>query len=306
MKRISKQAKKRKENNLKPLVLIISNKGGVGKSSASISFSDYARRTQKNAALFDMDRAVRSLERVFGWKMEDGKKVANFDPFSGVTPADSEDLDSTFDMFSAIVKGNFGAEAVLVDVPGGAVKRWLKGDKPVVSDPDTFATVAEQAGYRLVFVSMLHPEKSASVTPLEIMRAFGDKADHYAIRNMQNGKVKKGESDFIFFDGKDAAPWAINIPGETESVIEMFERAGGEVFDFPKLEPYGLSLRLGSDELPMCMARMSVYNNFNLTGSVRPFLMKTGALAAKILGFEEDLNADGTLNDSCAPTFRQD
>lgn len=214
-----------KKDGTKRLVLVVSNKGGVGKSVVSRALLDTLRSTGRTVHAFDADGDVGSLLTAYGTR-ENGKLVPNQDPAVGVGYYDIRKDGSR----NAIIDGlASGAPVVLHDLAGGSLGEL----KRVADDGDGVEQLCmsiEEQGYKLVLVHVLSNVQGATASVAEYVQAFGEHAEHVAVLNKAWGRE---DQDFPFWFGF-TRPDGSTVGGKTRDALL---KAGGSEISFPALQP---------------------------------------------------------------------
>ena len=216
-----------KSATTKKLVLVVNNKGGVGKSVVSRSLLDVYRSNGKTVHAFDADGGVGSLLAAYGTRGEDGRLSVEQNPAEGVGYYDVRSDGSRNVLLDSL--GTAGASIVVHDLAGGS----LGEIKRIVDDGDGvdgFLDAVEGQGFRVVLVHVLSNVQGATASVREYLEAFGDRADHVAVVNKAWGKE---DSDFPFWYGF-TKPDGSKVGGNTRA--DLLGKGGAEIA-FPALQP---------------------------------------------------------------------
>ncbi|WP_193227876.1 nucleotide-binding protein [Aureimonas psammosilenae] len=179
---------------MKRVLLVTSEKGGVGKTLWTSSFLTLTRNEGVKIAAFDADGSVGGLARLCATKDADGEVSEQQDPLVGVGfYAGRSDRDSLRLMTSAEEE----YPLVLHDLAGGFLTQLMKmvdGGKGLEGFLETFA----EQGYRVTFVHMISSDIAAASSVANYLKATGSNADHVCVVNEHFGEL---EADFPFWYG---------------------------------------------------------------------------------------------------------
>jgi len=192
---------------MKRLVIVVSDKGGTGKSTFSRALGDYYRRHVKHAFLQDADGGVGQLLQFVGERGKDGKLKPDQNPLIGV---------QYFSVFEraqrdAIVDGiDSGAERVLIDMPAGTVALLRDIDREI-----GLFDLANRQGYGVTIVNAVTPMLASVRTVGTILDAFAEQP----------------EIGFVVFKnaffGPEPDDW--KIYNESRGRTDLLERGGLEL-----------------------------------------------------------------------------
>lgn len=215
----------------KKAIFVMSQKGGVGKSTFARGLLDHLRRFHPSGSTvpaktiaFDLQPEVNQLGIAYGLK----KAVVNGDmvydaaanlssPFEGVLSL-SLRSDKDVEMLGEAL--DYGADALLFDLPGGSIDEM----KSVFGTLKEFIGEYRSAGYEIVVVMALSYLAASSAGVEEIMKVWGSSAQYVAVLNL--GQAPR--EDFIFFDGERAERYGFPK--------ELIEASGGVVVEMPALQ----------------------------------------------------------------------
>lgn len=216
----------------KKAVFVMSQKGGVGKSTFARGLLDHLRRykpdgsaaTAKTIA-FDLQPEVNQLGIAYGLKKrDDGRGGMIYDdaanlssPFAGVLSLSLKD-DKDVEMLGEAL--DYGADILLFDLPGGSIDEM----KSVFGTLQEFVGEYSAAGYEIVVAMALTYLAASAAGVEEIMKVWGPSTKYVAVLNL--GQAPR--EDFIFFDGERAERF-----GYPKDLIEA---AGGLVVEMPALQ----------------------------------------------------------------------
>lgn len=210
----------------KRLVLVVNNKGGVGKSVVSRALLDVYRSNGKAVHAFDADGGVGSLLAAYGTRNGDGRLTQEQDPAVGVGYYDVRADGSRNKLLDSL---GSGAPLILHDLAGGSLGEIRR----IVDDGDGvdgFLDAVEGQGYRIVLVHVLSNVQGATASVREYLDAFAGRADHVAVVNKAWGR---DDSDFPFWYGF-TKPDGAKVGGNTRA--DLLGKGGAEVA-FPALQP---------------------------------------------------------------------
>lgn len=178
----------------KKLVLVVNNKGGVGKSVVSRALADTYRNAGKKAHIYDADGGVGSLVATYGTRGEDGRLVSPQDPAVGVGYYDIRHDDTRATLLNSLAGGS---EIVLHDLAGGSLNE-LKRIVDQGEGVEYLLESIEAQGYEVTLVHVISNVQGATVSVKEYADAFGDKAKHVVVVNKAWGSA---DEDFPFWFG---------------------------------------------------------------------------------------------------------
>ena len=249
---------------VKRLVLVVCNKGGVGKSVVSRALTDLYRNSSKSAHVFDADGGVGSVLSAYGTRGADGRLSHDQDPASGVGYYDIRSDSSRNTLLDSL---GSGASLILHDLAGGSLGEL----KRIVDDGDGvdgLLDAIEGQGYRVVLMHVLSNVQGATASVREYLDAFGDRADHVAVINKAWGK---DDTDFPFWFGYQR-PDGSKVGGKTRDDLLS---GGGVEIHFPALQP-GTFAKVEAANVPYSSAEKSD----DLTITERAHLSKFNKSAA--------------------------
>lgn len=215
----------------KKAIFVMSQKGGVGKSTFARGLLDHLRRhhpagsaAPARTIAFDLQPEVNQLGLAYGLKKDDGRGGLAYDaaanllnPFSGVMSLSLRD-DKDVEMIGEAL--DYGADILLFDLPGGSVDEM----KSVFGTLQEFIGEYKAAGYEIVVAMAMSYLAASAAGVEEIMRVWGPSAKYVAVLNL--GQAPR--EDFIFFDGERAERFGYPK--------DRIEAAGGVVVEMPYLQ----------------------------------------------------------------------
>lgn len=243
---------------IKRVVLVASEKGGVGKSVVTRTLVDYLRTHGHRVAAFDADGGVGATLRVLGARNAEGTILDQQNPVEGVGYYNGRLDEERNLLLDAIETG----EALYVhDLAGG-----LLADLTRIVDDGQGLTGLLNAfdvhGYRLTVLHLISPDIGSTqsvkrwleltVTPEEDATGSSEdesakfRADHVAVVNL--GHRRTAPADFPFWFGFDQG--AVRRGGKTR---EELLKSGGLEVTFPGL-PAGTFAKLDSENVPFSRA----------------------------------------------------
>jgi hypothetical protein len=181
-------------NVLKRVVLIVSEKGGVGKSVKARALIDQLRAEGIKLAAFDADGSIGALVRVQGTRDEGGRLVPKQDPTKGVGYYNVRDDADRNKLLDVIISGH---DIFVHDLAGGSLAdltRIVDGGEGL----DGLVAAFGEHGYRLTIVHVISPEIGSAQSVARWIDLVGDRVDHIAVRN---GRWGKSDADFPFWVG---------------------------------------------------------------------------------------------------------
>ena len=168
----------------KRLVLVVSGKGGVGKTTFSRLMTDAYRERKTRAAVFDADGQIGGLVRVY------------HDADVGFYDLRQDTERST--LLNSIASD---ADVILHDLPGGSRFEISKivdnGDGERV---EGFLAALRENGVRMTLVHVIDNEIESAQSVGQYLDVFGtDSVDHVAVLNMRESRDIK--TDFPYWSG---------------------------------------------------------------------------------------------------------
>lgn len=242
----------------KLLILVVNNKGGVGKSVIARQLADILRETKKTVEVYDTDGGTGSLLLSNGSRDENGGLLKEQDPRKGVGYFD---IRSDKDRAKLLNNLASGADVIVCDMAGGSLSEISR----IVDDGDGitgFAEAVKAQSYKIVIVNVLSNVQGATTSVRDYLRAFGDNAEYVAVINKAWGKT---EEDFPFWYGFTTSD-GTQKGGKTRA---DFLAAGGKEIHFPALQP-GTFAKVDAAQVPFAKAA----NNNDLTITERAHLSK--------------------------------
>lgn len=203
---------------MKRIVPIISQKGGVGKSTFSRGLVDVARGAGIPTGAFDADGGVGQLLAHYGERDPGGAYVQPQDPLRGVAFFDVRD-EYARELLVNVV--DTPAQLIVIDLPGGsmdALGAVLPGGLAGLLD-----TWVEE-GWEVRVVHVITSLKACAREVVRVVDALGAHARH--LRVARNLGVSDADA-FYIFEG-DAA-------GKHGRAKQRVREAGGAVIDIPKI-----------------------------------------------------------------------
>lgn len=160
----------------KRLVLVATNKGGVGKSTAVIHIADHLRENKIPFVAFDPDHANASFARFF--KKADGTKENSM---RLINIADDSSLDQITRVFD-----EENENLVLVDGVGAQQETFLNW----IEEIGLFDRAAE-INLKITFVLVIDEDKDTVDQAMSVAERAEDKVDYLVIRNLKTTSETK-------------------------------------------------------------------------------------------------------------------
>ena len=201
---------------MKRWIMVISDKGGTGKSIFSRALADRLRRDRIDRLLVDGDGTVGQLLQFYGERDETGR-LQEQTPDRGVMPflmtGGVKDRDALVNMI------DYGKTVVLCDLPAGSITfiRQLEHDVGLFD-------LVVQHGYRLTLVNVISPYRASTRTVSQMIELGGDRADYVVVENAWFGD----QEDYLLWYGGEGVPVS---KGKV-----MLEQRQGIALRMPRLE----------------------------------------------------------------------
>jgi hypothetical protein len=199
-------------------IMVLSEKGGTGKSTFCRALADRYRREETEALVVDGDGSVGQLLQFYGERDEKGHLVSPQRPETGVLDfamaGDVRDRDQLVNMVE------YGKSVVLCDLPAGSITflRRIERELGLFDLLDTH-------GYRMTLANVISPYRASTRTVIDMIELGGDRADYVVVENRWFG----GEGDYVLWHG--------NVEGFPPSRgKQMLQQRGGAMLILPKLE----------------------------------------------------------------------
>ena len=208
----------------KSIVLVVSDKGGPGKTTFATLTADHVRNVlHQSLACFDGDGMVGGFFACLGNRV-DGKLVMEQDPLTGCGAFDAR-TPAERNMVLDCVGG--GYDRILLDLPGGA------NLEDVVDRGRGCATLLDAyrlQGYQVVVVNMISNVRAATMSlGRHLSLLGGDGVRHFAVVNRHFGET---DASFPFFVGFRNGCGEVVGGNFRRQLLE----GGGLVLDMPSLD----------------------------------------------------------------------
>lgn len=208
-------------------IFVLSEKGGVGKSTQSDLLVGYFRN--KFPALrvlaFDADPNVGHLRTVHGIKKNGvyDQRANVAQPDKGVICFDVKDKKEGFMSIDLI---DFKPDVAIIDMPAGSanVFKNIFGNGDVSSIKNEY----KKEGIDIVIVIVIDALKCSADNVKRIIEVWGNDVQYVVARNLSRGE------NFIFFEGYDTD--GSRLDAEDKTPKEMLVEMGGSVIDIPALD----------------------------------------------------------------------
>lgn len=222
---------------MKTILMILGDKGGVGKTVVTRLIYDYLKRKNVSIAAYDCDKRNAQFVRHYGKRDADGKLMGQT-PLDGVARIDIFDpvgLGSLLDDLES-AKPDFA----VIDMPAGGHGQLEKTEQTFA-----FCESAKSLGYEVVLVHVLSRVKDSAHALTRLINFFGDKVSYLVVKNGFFGDADK----FTRF--------------ETGPAKEALERQNGAVLYLPDLYDTILDI-VDEHNLTFSEAKKSTYLPFSL------------------------------------------
>lgn len=179
---------------MKRFVLVISDKGGVGKTLMARVIADRIRRDGLDALLIDGDGEIGGLYQFYAKLDANGEPLAD-QVDGGVVPVRFTGTDRERDQLLAAV--DLDRPLVLADMPAASLTALRR-----VDDETGFFAELARAGYRVTLVNVLSPFSASTRTVREMIELAGKQADYVVAINRWFGD----DEDFFMWTGNENTP----------------------------------------------------------------------------------------------------
>ena len=239
----AQQARTPTPTRQKRVVLVTSEKGGVGKSVTARTLVEHLRAGGTRVAAYDADGGVGSLLRVLGTRDAAGELVDAQEPTVGVGYYNIRADDQRATLLDCVASGE---PLIVHDLAGGSLADLARISDMGEGLDDLLAAFAGE-GYRPVVLHLISSEVAATQSVARWLELAGTRVDHVAIRNTRWGKA---EADFPFWHGY------VDGNGEAQGGKvrrRLLEEFGGFEISLPPL-PSGTFAKIDADALPFAVA----------------------------------------------------
>ena len=201
---------------MKRFVMVLTDKGGTGKSIMTRAIADRFQRDNVKALLVDGDGEVGQLFQ-FHCKLDADGNPGKQSPGDGVLTMRVTGEEKERDKLLAML--DYDMPTVLVDMPAASLTALAKFDAEV-----GFFDELKRSGYRATLVNVLSPFQSSTRTVRQMIDLAGKNADYVVVVNRWFGD----DEDFYMWFGDDN-----NKPSQGRDMLPEF---GGIEIDLPKLQ----------------------------------------------------------------------
>lgn len=217
----------------KRFVMVLTDKGGTGKSMLARAIADRYRRQGTSALLVDADGEVGQLYQFYCAVDAEGDPIEQT-PGNGVMTMRFTGTDKERDQLLSML--DHDAPVVLVDMPAASLTALTAFDAQV-----GFFDELQRSGYRATLINVLSPFQSSTRTVKEMINLAGDRADYVAVINRWFG------------DDEDFFMWFGDAQHEPSSGRALLTRFGGKEIDLPALQ-VGVLVAVDDLMVPFCAA----------------------------------------------------
>ena len=182
------------------IILVVNQKGGVGKTVAAQVTTEYLRALGSHSvAAFDADGGVGGLVASLGTKDAEGFPEEVQDPLVGVGYFDIRSSEERGQVVNCM---SVGSDIIVVDMAGGSLS-----DLTEVADGgdgvDTLLRGYAEYGYRVTLMHVISGLLPATNSVGAYLEIFGDRVDHVVVKNLSCvGKDKVFPFWSGFIDGE--------------------------------------------------------------------------------------------------------
>jgi hypothetical protein len=250
----------------KRVLLIASEKGGVGKSVVCRTLVDFLRQRGVRVAAYDADGAVGATLRILGARDANGRLVETQDPTAGVGYYSGRDDSERPTLLDCIESG----EGLYIhDLAGGLLTdltRIVDGGEGLAGLLDAFS----EHGYRVVVIHVIAPDVGAALSVSKWLELAGERVDHVAVVNLVHGKPP---SDFPWWFGFTDAKGDKRGGNTRKALLD----GGGKEVLFPALQA-GAFAKLDSANIALSKAAEAGLLTITERAHVAKFLSDFGVM----------------------------
>lgn len=231
----------------KRMIIVVSSKGGVGKTTFARGIVDVLRTEGLRVSAWDADGSVGGLLKCLGQRDGGGRLSQLQDRLLGVGYYDIRRDDERCGLVNCISDGD---ELIIQDTAGGSLIDCCRVVDDGGADMSGFLDVLESRGYRLSVVHLLSNLLESAVSVGQWMDALSpDRCDHIAVLNCHFGRTG---SDFPLWLGYTDVSGVQRGGGNRRRLIE----SGGAEIHLPAIPP-GTYAKLDSLHMSASMASTS-------------------------------------------------
>lgn len=201
---------------MKRFVMVLTDKGGTGKSTMTRAIADRYQRDGVQALLVDGDGEVGQLYQFYCKVDADGNPVKQA-PGDGVLTMHVTGEEKERDKLLSML--DYDLPVVLVDMPAASLTALAKFDAEV-----GFFDELKRSGYRPTLINVLSPFQSSTRTVKQMMEMAGKDADYVAVINRWFG------------DDEDFYMWLGDAHNKPSAGRVMLPEYGGIEIELPKLQ----------------------------------------------------------------------
>ena len=210
------------------MILIVSSKGGVGKTAFSRGLCDILRAEGKEVAAWDADGAIGGFVKCLGLRDSQERLLPDQDRLLGVGYYDVRRDDERGGLINCI---SYGDDLIIQDIAGGALFDCSRVVDRGDSDMSGFLDILDARGYRLTLAHLLSNLMESAVSVGNWMDALPpDRCDHVAVLNQHFGRTV---SDFPFWVGYSDTTGAQRGGANRRRMLE----SGGVEVTMPAIPP---------------------------------------------------------------------
>jgi hypothetical protein len=205
------------------VILILSGKGGVGKTWTSSALADRLRNTLgRRIALYDADGDMGGLTRMHGKRDADGYLIQ-----SATESVMCYRLNNDPERKMLITSLAEGHDVALHDLPGNPIPHMAQIVGAYEQDISEILDAHEAQGARLTFGHVIDNEIESTQSLGDVCDLVQDRADHIAFVNMRECK-NLDPQDFPYYMGKN---------GRYGKARAKFKELGGVEVIVPSMHP---------------------------------------------------------------------
>jgi hypothetical protein len=207
----------RKQTQSRKLVMTLSGKGGVGKTTVARVLGEAARERDPHAVLVDGNGGVGQMLQYLGARGTDGKLLNPQPSLGGVEVFSLHGDERDRDRFLEFLTTN--ARTIIMDLPAESIRVLER-----MRDELAIFSLIEEHGFEIIMVSLLTPFR-ASVRDIQDALSLHPSARHVVVRNLFFGQAEDPSRN-------EPGDWGIWLSSKTKGQAEKLHAVS---IDLPAL-----------------------------------------------------------------------